>query len=298
MDSHIHYQWLRLLPSPSLIHTMVIRDCCEHGSAHLKFLSALFGCPALPTIKHLAIDGTSASPINRLMALSDLESLQIGAFISTRGYVSRLSPSLRRLSANVDTYDPDIRSVVQSLRHSLTMFNLNVFLWEQGDAEFIDAAAKLTRDLSSMIQLKHLTISHLQFSTSCTTPFLDDVIEHLPVLETMYASSGTFTGRLLGRVPCTLHTLRLETILPLTEEIMRLCARKQEGTSRLQLLELGSLRDDRLCRPLLPDASSELIGLCAAVGIALGRLDLGYWFHDELDGHSEYHTTWDKIVTV
>lgn len=292
VDSHVHYQWLRLLPSPSLIHTMIIADRCNDGLAHLQFISALFGCPALPTIKHLALDGVQTSPISRLMILPLLESLQLGPWLNKRGHVSHIPLSLERLSVNVYTYETDIRSIVRSLRYSLTAFHLDMDHWEQRNAEPGDIPAKLTRDLSSLTPLKHLTISHTKLQSSSATPFMDDVKEHLPQLETLYCCSGTSTGRLFERIPGTLHSLRIETTLPFIREISRLCARKQEGAVSLQLLELGSFHEDDICRQLRQDSPLELVNRCAAVGITLGRLEVEYWYASEvLDCYSACYAT-------
>lgn len=290
-DSHTHYQWLRHLPSPSLIHTMIIADSCNEGLSHLQFISALFGCPALPTIKHLAIDGIQTSPVSRLMTLPHLESLQLGPWLSKRGFVSQLPP-LKRLSVNVYTYESDIRSILRSVRHSLIMIDIDMDHWEQRNAEPGDIPAKLTRDLSSLTRLKHLTISHTKLQSSSATPFMDDVIEHLPELETLYCCSGVFTDRLLERIPGTLHTLRLETTQQFTREITRLCERKHKGISCLRLLELGSFHEDDICHQLRQDSSSELVSQCAAVGVTLGRLEVEYWYASEvLDCYSACYTT-------
>lgn len=107
---------------------------------------------------------------------------------------------------------------------------------------------------------------------------MDEVIKHLPELETLYCCHGTFTGLLFSRIPGTLHTLQLETMDPLVQEIKGVCARKRAGISGLQLLELGyhetwnrGYYDQRRSAP-----SPELISDCEAVGIVIGLLGSRY----------------------
>lgn len=129
------YQWLLLL-LPHHIHTMAITvgpkgiTGGSEGDEHQGFISAVSRCPALPTIRHLAINGARASSMGGvLMTLGKLESLQIGhVLFRLRENALQLAP-ISRLSIAAYVYTADIFAIMRHLCGTLVHCDLRITLW-------------------------------------------------------------------------------------------------------------------------------------------------------------------------
>lgn len=246
-------------------------------------------CPALPGVRHLVTEGVfqfektghglefrASHPgftVESFAYLPLLESLRIDDYsIPLLGATSGFVP-LKRLNVHVQTYDKNLRAVVQQHRDTLEYLALSIdsYAWEGWSRSVTDI---LSDDLSTFTQLRHLFMFSAQFNHhhGPSRPFMDEVIQHLPELETLYCGSISFSGVLLERIPSTMHTLRLETTKFYTEEIMGTCTRKQRGNSHLRLLELG---DSEF--PTAPRHSVTLVDRCAEAGITLRLLRVNDW---------------------
>lgn len=218
--------------------------------------------------------------VGALMTLGKLESLQIGTVpFRLRENALQLAP-ISRLSITALIYTADIFAIMRHLRGTLVHCDVKITLWKKRRRNNPKPESQLALDLSLLTRLRHLSISHERNNpqSSPATPFMDEVIKHLPELETIYCCHGTFTGRLFSRLPGTVHTLQLETMDPLVQEIKDVCARKRAGISCLRLLELGyhqtwgrGYYDQRR-----PAPSPELINHCEAVGIVIDFLESRY----------------------
>lgn len=279
------YEWIRLLP-PKRIHSMAIMGRSKEFFRSW-FASTVLACPALPDVRHLVTEGVfqfvktghgleasrQGFTMESFAHLPCLESLRIDDYsFPLLGPTSQFTP-LKCFNAHVHTYDKSVRAVVQQHRSSLKYLALSIdnYGWEGWNRSIADIMGE---DLSTFSRLRHLFMFSALFGhhRGPSRPFMDEVIEHLPELETLFCGSMSFSGNLLGRVPRTLHTLRLETTAFYSEEIMGACARKQEDGSSLRLLELG---DPEF--PKQPKHSDKLIAHCAGAGITLRLLHVNDW---------------------
>lgn len=280
-DAGVHYQWMLLLPSTT-VHTMCVFDwCCV--KPHPEFIATIVRCPALGSVRHLTLRGfifsSSAheqngdivfhegAKIESFMSLPALRSLCIDAeFVVLRTPTAHFA-RLKRLS--ITTYSPNIRPIVQELRESLVQLDVSIRTWDY------ETVMMLADDLVTLSQLRHLSIFQDAEADppSLNVPFMDDVVEKLIGLETLYCCRNSFTGRLISSIPPSLRTLRLETWRPYVEGIMLACIRRKAGESDLQLLKMGSYES----RCPSPPPSPEMSGLCEAAGISLEALEHEHW---------------------
>ncbi|THU87971.1 hypothetical protein K435DRAFT_866720 [Dendrothele bispora CBS 962.96] len=206
--------FLAALPS-STLQSLSIRD--GGIDAENKFFSALIRSPALQSIRRLSIDGRyhplmpgdhlfrllSACPkLKRLYIRlqhteSEWKTIVPDAFIHNSIEFARIrSPRVTR----------ELIILLKSLAPSLRELELNIDKVTTSDAYHIllPCLRKLRLDL------RVLKIQILR----CECPFVDDVIEHFPLLRELYCTGYSFSESMFRRVSDKLETLTLCNSFP------------------------------------------------------------------------------------
>lgn len=281
-SAQAHYRWMLLL-QPDTVHTMTIYDICI--LPHSDFIATVVGCPVLASVRHLVLRGTlftdtahdmdgnivfhEGARLEDFICLPSLTSLCIAA----ESVILRTSTSnfarLKRLSVSTIRYAPSIHPIVQELRASLIRFDIKIYNWDR------DTVSMLADDVAALTRLRHFAVfkqPDVQFST-IDIPFMDEVVEGLAGLETLYCCRDSFTSRLISRIPGSVWSVRLESWDSCAQYITPACARRQTGESNLRVLKIGS-HDHR--RPS-KQPSPELTRQCESAGILLEALEYKYW---------------------
>lgn len=277
------FQWLLLLP-PNTIHTISVRDT-KWNVPRTDFTGAVLGSPAFATVRHLFIEGGFLLTLRQrqdggilhqgpkfedIMRLPNLESLSISLVRPPLGTSVAGFSSLRRLSVIVLSYNSQIRTIVQHLRHSLIRFDIVIDRWDNHVPDTLSA------DLATFAQLRHLSIIRREQGEpfKVNTPFMDDLIEKLTGLETLYCAHDLFTGNLLRRIPSSLIALRLETKSLSSDDIVDACLRRRASQTSLRLLKIGGLGGRYNLHRAYPP---HILDQCDAAGISFQSLERIYW---------------------
>ncbi|KAK0496999.1 hypothetical protein EDD18DRAFT_183458 [Armillaria luteobubalina] len=183
-----NFDWVTLLPPGNIqsIEFYFYPGCFEETfpSNVMDNFSALAGA------RHITIqgpDGYGHSTLQRLCSSPVLKELQI--YSSSNSFVFRfpicsLTASLTRLDVAFDSFDRD--GAIDGRSRSLYTFK---------------------ESLSQLTLLRHLVVYALRHIPE---PFLDDVVAHLPVLESLHATSGSYSAILFDHLPLSMRCLSLK----------------------------------------------------------------------------------------
>lgn len=112
-------------------------------------------------------------------------------------------PRLKRLSLAAKGYSPEISTLLSAVARTLEHLDLLIRLWDDTS----DFAHTLITKLSG---IRHLFIHSSQMTL---TPFVDDLVAHLPHLESLHCADNMYSGKLFSSIPPSLKLLQLECTL-------------------------------------------------------------------------------------
>ncbi|KAK0228972.1 hypothetical protein IW262DRAFT_1293651 [Armillaria fumosa] len=205
-----NFDWVTLLPPGNIqsIEFYFYPGCFEETfpSNVMDNFSALAGA------RHITIqgpDGYGHSTLQRICSSPVLKELQI--YSSSKCDLEGFDPAcpLTRLTINSCTSSFVFRFPIGSFTASLTRLDVAFDSFDRDGA--IDGQSRslhnFKESLSQLTLLRHLVIYALRHIPE---PFLDDVVARLPALESLHATSGSYSSVLFDHLPLSMRCLSLK----------------------------------------------------------------------------------------
>ncbi|KAG7448174.1 uncharacterized protein BT62DRAFT_930269 [Guyanagaster necrorhizus] len=205
-----NFDWVTLLPPGNIqsIEFYFYPGCFEETFPFhvMDNFSALAGA------RHITIqgpDGYGHSTLQRLCSSPVLKELQI--YSSSKCNLESIDPvcPLTRLTINSCTSSFVFRFPIGSFTASLTRLDVAFDNFDRDDE--INGRSRSLHDfktsLSQLTLLQHLVVYALRHIPE---PFLDEVVAHLSMLESLHATSGSYSTMLFDHLPLTLRCLSLK----------------------------------------------------------------------------------------
>ena len=200
-----NFSWIAHLPAQKLrsIEFMFFRN--------IECPNIIFASPAVSAVQKAVIRSRSTSKmLDAVLHMPQLTSLSLTVSNSTgdRCVIER-NLKLRRLTIAAMALDlPDlVFNIVNAIDPACTLERFDLIASATISAANVPVLlGALERHLPN---LKHLCLGSLSQFCGPKEPFMDDLVKHLPSVQTLYCGYGTYTTALITRLPPTLHTLGL-----------------------------------------------------------------------------------------
>jgi hypothetical protein len=191
--------WVRMLPKHSLLSIEFIQ---------WRKIDDVLVYSAVRTTSCMTFSGfvmVTSSTLNALLSMSSLTSLSLMRILSPPVLDGKFT-QLRRLSLSTWIVPDELLEIMGAIDPQCPLERLDI-----GVAVALkdNALSRLLDILKPHLgRLKHLS-AIAKFRRFGGYPFMDDVIQQLSSVETLYCGYGTYTPLIMSRLPSTLHTLGL-----------------------------------------------------------------------------------------